>query len=86
MRQKSVSVKGECLMLIYETFSDFFSWVCSMPDKRLIEELHYLESLIDDSVICESILADIVFTLYRLVCDEIVCRFSARVKRTCDCL
>ena len=47
-------------MLIYETFSDFFSWVCSMPDKRLIEELHYLESLIDDSVICESILADIV--------------------------
>lgn len=73
-------------MSAYKTFSDFYSWVCDFPDKRLIEELRYLESLIDDSVICDSVLSDIVTDLYRLVRDEIACRFSARVKQKDDCL
>ncbi len=65
-----------------ETLGELFDWICGFPDRCLIEELHYLESLIDDSVACESALSDVVTFLYYSVLDEICRRFCDRVEHS----
>ncbi len=68
------------LKLVAEkTLSQLIEWACSFDDKRLIEEIKFLEHLIDCDVAKECVFFDYVLALYDALRDECVKRISKRV-------
>ena len=80
--------KENCIILQFQrvrkletekTLKELIEWVCNFDDKRLIEEIKYLEHLIGCDVAKECVLFDYVLALYDALRDECVKRVAERM-------